>query len=129
MNKIRCTEQCTAKWTHPEFGFHPCRLTVKDRLGRVIIIWGKVVVRPRPSRLIPVLTHLDQAWKVLPAQQAQDAVHVSVVTNTLDFCPTPATSQKDEILVCISISKRSNEKILTMHKSTYLLPEGLISGR
>jgi hypothetical protein len=65
-------------------------------------IRGIFVVCPRPGRLVPdsiTLTHPDHAWEVQPDQKTQDTIDQAVVTNRNDSFPTPAKSEKDEILV------------------------------
>jgi hypothetical protein len=98
---------------YPQLGVHSLCLVVVASVVPIDSVGGHFVVCPRPGRLPPgsiTLTHPNYAWEVEPHQKTQDVVDQAVVTTRFDDFPTPAISEKDEILVSIVISSSQRTK-------------------
>jgi hypothetical protein len=99
--------------TYSQLGHHSLCLVGEASVVPLESVGGFLVVYPHPGRL-PLgritLTHPNKAWEVVPHQKTQDAIDQAVVRTWFDDFPTPATSEKDEILVSIAIASSQRRK-------------------
>ena len=88
---ILCIKECISRNTYPQFGLDPLFLVVEAPAIPIELIGGVGIVLPCPGRLVPS-TNVDYAREVIPAQSAQDAVDLALVSTSTEYFPIPAKS-------------------------------------